>query len=101
VRFLVHVAVDFPDELRAPDNPRRHELLAAELERGLELRRNGTIEAIWRVPGGLRNVGIWRVEGPTELDEVISSLPLASWLRVEVTALADHPIEQALGRGGD
>ena len=101
MRFLVHVAVDFPDELRDPDDPRRQELLAAELERGLELRRNGTIEAIWRVPGGLHNVGIWRVDGPTELDEAISSLPLASWLRVEVTALADHPIERALGRGGD
>jgi muconolactone D-isomerase len=97
MRFLVDVVVDFPAELRDPANPRRHELLAKELERGLELRRAGKIERIWRVPGALRNVGIWQAEDATELHDLIASLPLFPWLGVTVTSLATHPIERELG----
>jgi muconolactone D-isomerase len=93
VRFLVEIRVKLPFELLDPEGARRRELLAAELERGVELRRNGTIEHIWRVPGQLRNVGIWQAADATELHEAICSLPLAPWLRVKVTPLADHPIE--------
>lgn len=96
MRFLVEITVELPPELRDPESERRASLLAAELERGVELRRAGTIESIWRVPGELRNVGIWQAADATELDEAISSLPLANWLRVEVTPLAQHPIERKL-----
>lgn len=93
MRFLVEITIDLPAELRDPSSQRRAELLAAELGRGAELRRAGTIESIWRVPGELRNVGIWRAADATELHEALSSLPLAGWMRVGVTALADHPVE--------
>ena len=43
--------------------PSASALRAAELERGRELRQAGSIEAIWRIPGGLRNVGIWQRRG--------------------------------------
>ena len=94
MRFLVEITVELPAELRDPRSERRAELIAAELERGVELRRAGTIESIWRVPGQLRNVGVWRAADATELDEAIASLPLASYLRVAVTPLALHPIER-------
>ncbi len=93
MRFLVEIAVDLPAELREPRSERRAELLGAELERGVELRLAGTIEWIARVPGELRNVGVWNVPDPSELHDALSSLPLASWMRVEVKALADHPVE--------
>ncbi len=98
MRFLVEITVELPEELRAPDSERRAELLRAELERGVELRRAGTIESIWRVPGGLRNVGVWNAADATGLHEAISSLPLANFLRVMVTPLAEHPIEREVGR---
>ena len=94
MRFLVEITVELPPGLRDPANERRAELLAAELERGVELRRAGTIAAIWRVPGQLQNVGLWEAEDATELHEAITSLPLASYLRVDVTPLAEHPIER-------
>jgi muconolactone D-isomerase len=97
MRFLVEVRVDFPPELREPDSERRRELLASELRRGIELRGAGAIEAIWRVPGGLHNVGIWNAEDATELHELISSLPLYPWIRTTVTPLAEHPIERETG----
>jgi muconolactone D-isomerase len=93
MRFLVEITVDLPAELRDPQSDRRTELLAAELARGVELRRAGTIEWIGRVPGELRNVGIWNAVDAASLHEALVSLPLATWMRVDVTALADHPVE--------
>jgi muconolactone D-isomerase len=88
VKFLVQIEVQLPPTLA--DEERRR-LLDAELQRGRELLAAGRIESIWRVPGGLRNVGIWDAEDATALHELLSSLPLYRWLRAEVTALAEHP----------
>jgi len=98
MRFLVEIAVEFSPELRDPENPRRAELLARELERGVELRRAGSIERIWRVPGGLRNVGIWVAADATELHGLIASLPLYPWIKATVTPLAEHPVEREAAR---
>ena len=91
MQFLVQIEVRLPYGL--PDSERER-LRAAELERGRELRQAGSIEAIWRIPGGLRNVGIWQAEDATELDELIASLPLFPFITAEVTALAQHPIDR-------
>jgi muconolactone D-isomerase len=90
VEFLVEIEVLLP-----PDMPedQRAELAAAEDARGRELRRQGVIQRIWRVPGGLRNVGIWEAHDATDLHEAISGLPLYPWIHAEVTALARHPLE--------
>jgi muconolactone D-isomerase len=93
VKFLVEIEVQLPGAM--PDDERER-LLAAELERGRELVEAGAIWAIWRVPGGLRNVGVWEAPDATALHELIASLPLYRWLRSDVTPLADHP----LGRFG-
>ena len=74
----------------------RAQLLEAELERGRELVDAGVIRAIWRVPGALRNVGVWEAADATELHEHVTSLPLFPWLTAEVTALADHPLQPFL-----
>jgi muconolactone D-isomerase len=96
MRFLVEITVELPPDLRDPESERRARLLEAELARGLELRRTGTIEAIWRIPGELRNVGVWRAADATELHEAIVSLPLSAWFRVKVTPLAEHPVEREM-----
>lgn len=86
-RFLVQITVDLPPEMPADE---RTALLERERERGFELKREGTIQDIWRLPGRLANVGVWRAESATALHEAIASLPVWPWTRVEVTALADH-----------
>jgi muconolactone D-isomerase len=98
MRFLVEITVELPADLREPQSERRARLLAAELERGVELKRAGVIESIWRVPGGLRNVGVWQAADATELHDAIRSLPCAEYLRAEVTPLAEHPIEREVAR---
>jgi muconolactone D-isomerase len=98
VQFLVEIEVRLPPTLPQDE---RERLLAAELERGVALRRAGSIEGIWRIPGALRNVGIWQASDATELHELISSLPLYPWITAKVTALAEHPIERHLRSSED
>ena len=92
--MLFHVAIEvaLPPDL---DPERRAALLAAELERGVALYRAGAIRHIWRIPGALRNVGIWEADDATDLHTQIASLPLFAYAGVEVTALAEHPVEVA------
>jgi muconolactone D-isomerase len=93
LKFLVQIEVTLPPALSQSD---RAELLAAELERGRELVKAGAIYAIWRIPGGLRNVGVWEAADATDLHSQITSLPLFPWLTAEVTALAEHPLQRFL-----
>jgi muconolactone D-isomerase len=93
LKFLVEIDVRLPGSMAEPE---RAELLEAELERGRELVEAGVIRAIWRIPGALRNVGIWDAADATELHEHLTSLPLFGWLTAEVTPLADHPLRRFL-----
>lgn len=92
MEFHVAITIRLPGDLTVE---RRAELLAAELERGRQLRAEGTIERIWRVPGGLRNVGIWHGADAGALHDAIASLPCYPWLEADVIALAPHPVEGA------
>lgn len=89
--YLVRIHVDLPPSMPSEEVAR---LVRAERERGRELVASGAIQRIWRLPGGMRNVGVWRAGGATELHELIMSLPLARWCTVTVEALATHPLEQ-------
>ena len=91
MEFLVQIRVDLPAAMEAEE---RQQLRSAELKRGRELVANGTIKAIWRVPGGIRNAGIWEAEDATALQACFESLPLYPWLTAEVTPLAVHPLSQ-------
>lgn len=90
VNFLVRIDVRLPAMLGEAE---RGELLRAELVRGRELKEAGHIVSIWRLPGGLRNVGVWEARDATELHELLASLPLYPYLESEVTALAVHPLD--------
>jgi muconolactone D-isomerase len=92
VDFLVQIVVRLPPDMPTEE---RSELLAAELERGLELKAAGTIQRIWRVPGALRNAAIWRARDADELHDAIASLPCFPWFEATVTPLAQHPVERA------
>lgn len=90
MEFLVRIEVSLPPQM---PGQQRSELLEAERARGRQLRASGAIQRIWRVPGGLRNVGIWEAEDASALHELLEGLPLYPWLDAEVTALARHPLE--------
>ncbi|MCU1682320.1 MAG: Muconolactone delta-isomerase [Amycolatopsis sp.] len=87
--FLVELETRLPPEMPAPD---RKSLLARELVHGRELRASGVIDAIWRLPGRLANVGVWRAPDANALHEAIAGLPAWPWMTVTVTVLAEHPL---------
>lgn len=92
MKFLVKIEVDLPPSLSAEE---RDALLSAELARGRELKGAGSIVGIWRIPGGLRNVGIWEAADASELHDLLVSLPLFPYIAADVVPLATHPIDGA------
>ena len=88
--FLVRIHVKLPPTMAAGEI---EQLVAAERVRGRELVAAGAIQRIWRLPGSMRNVGVWRAEDATALHELIVSLPLSRWIEVDVEPLATHPLE--------
>jgi muconolactone D-isomerase len=90
VDFLVDITVRIPADL---DPERRQELIAAERDRGRELVDSGAIQHIWRIPGALRNVSVWRAADATELHALLTSLPSYPYTTIAVTPLAEHPLK--------
>jgi muconolactone D-isomerase len=90
MEFLVHIEIHLP-----PDMPgdRRAALLEAEARRGRELMESGMLARIWRVPGRLANLSLYRAEDATAVHEAVTSLPLWPWMDVRVEPLAIHPLE--------
>jgi muconolactone D-isomerase len=89
--FLVEIETTLPTDMEPEELER---LFAAERERAQELRAAGTMHRIWRVPGRLANVAIWKAADAGELHDALMSLPMSPFVDVKVRALAPHPLEQ-------
>jgi muconolactone D-isomerase len=88
--MLFHVRIDvrIPHEM----NPEKlTELSAREHERAKELQLQRKWLHLWRVAGKYANISIFDVESPSELHEILSSLPLFPFMQVDVAALCHHP----------
>jgi muconolactone D-isomerase len=86
--FQVQMDVRLPPDLDPAELDR---INAAEHERAAEIQEAGKWPHLWRVAGRFANVSIFDVDGPDELHELVSSLPLYPYMDVQVTALARHP----------
>lgn len=90
MEFLVRIEQDIPPDI---DPELLASVKAAEGVRGAQLVAEGKLERIWRIPGRRAVYGLYDVEGPDELHEVLSSLPLFPWMDMEVTALGSHALD--------
>jgi len=71
-----------------------NELRAAEAVRAAELAQAGHLVRLWRPPLGpseCRSIGLFRAKDEAELREVLDSLPLHIWMKVNITPLTPHP----------
>lgn len=84
VRWDFSRLYDLPEEERAA-------LMAGERSRGQELRSQGVIRQLWRIPNTRTNIGIWSAADADALEEAFASLPLRPYSHIEVTALATYP----------
>lgn len=91
MEFLVSINVEVPQDFPASSF---EQLLIRERLRGQELKAQGSIERIWRVPGTRNNVGIWKAEDASELHSLLSSLPIFAFMKIEIVPLAVHPLEE-------
>jgi muconolactone D-isomerase len=86
--FHVNMNVRIPHDA---DPEHVKQLNALEHERAKELQEQGKWLHLWRVAGKFSNISVFDVENPAELHEILSSLPLYTFMDVEVTALCRHP----------
>jgi muconolactone D-isomerase len=86
--FHVHMDVRIPPGI---DSEKIKQLGALEHERARELQLQGKWLHLWRVVGKFANVSVFDVESPTELHDILNSLPLYPFMEIEVTALCRHP----------
>jgi muconolactone delta-isomerase len=76
------------------------DMRAREAGRAGELAAQGALVRLWRpplAPGEWRSWGLFRAEGPVELEQVLSSMPLRAWRVDTVTPLSVHPNDPELG----
>ena len=90
MEFLVRIEQDIPPDI---DPDLLASVKAAEAERGAQLVADGKLQRIWRIPGRRAVYGLYEVEGPDELHEVLSSLPLFPWMDMDVTPLGSHALD--------
>lgn len=86
--YCVRMEVNIPHDL---DPAAVQSLKEREKARAIELQKQGKFVHLWRVVGQYANVSIFDCDSNDELHEVLGSLPLFPYLRIEVTPLARHP----------
>jgi muconolactone D-isomerase len=91
MEFLVRT-----ENLLPPDTPdeTREQLRKAERERAQQLRADGILKRLWRVPGRNATIGLYEADDPAQLHDALTSLPMWKWMDVTVEALATHPQER-------
>ncbi|GAA1607668.1 MULTISPECIES: muconolactone Delta-isomerase [Kribbella] len=84
VRMDVHLPPDLDPDARAT-------LLARERDRAVELQQSGVWPELWRIVGEYANISIFDVSSNDDLHDILSSLPLFPYMKIQVTPLAQHP----------
>lgn len=90
MEFLVRFEINQPESM-TPDE--RERLRVIERARAMELREQGVLKRLWRIPGRRAVVGLWETSDATALHEALASLPMFPWMDVDVEPLATHPQE--------
>ena len=86
--FQVEMDVRLPHDMPAEG---ADELKRVEKARCQQLMRDGTWRHLWRIAGRYANVSIFDVASHDELHDILTSLPLFSFMAIKVTALCRHP----------
>jgi muconolactone D-isomerase len=86
--FQVQITIRVPHDA---DKEMIKALSAAEVELAKKLQREGKWRHIWRVPGKWANISIFDVNDAEELDQLLHSLPLFPYMKLNILALCRHP----------
>ncbi len=64
---------------------------AGEAHRTRELAGQGHLLRVWKLPGEGRVLGLYRARDAAQMQVILESLPLYSWMDVQTTPLSPHP----------
>lgn len=92
MQFVVDIRPSLP-----PEWSKGHltAMLQSETDAAIALIEGGVLLRIDRVVGRGGNISIWETESLEALDRALTSLPLAPWLRFEVTPVVKHRVQIA------
>ncbi len=99
MEFLVDMVTTVPD---GTTDAEVDAMRAREAARARELAAQGHLLRLWRPPlaaGEWRTWGLFQAADPTELENVLSSMPLRVWRHDTVTPLTAHPSDPGPGSG--
>jgi muconolactone delta-isomerase len=99
VEFLTTFTVTIP---HGADDEVVHDLTTREAQRAHQLARQGKLVRLWALPaepGTSRALGLWRAQNLSELQAILTSLPLDPWMTTQTTPLTEHPNDPATAVG--
>jgi muconolactone D-isomerase len=97
MEFLVEFDVNIPHGTPESEVKDREN---AEASAAAKLVDEGNLVRLWKLPvapGETKTVGLYRADTETQLDGLLSALPLYEWMKVTVTRLEPHPNDPAPG----
>lgn len=83
VEMDVHIPETWSEEKLA-------DVVAREKECSQKWQSSGKWKYLWRVAGRYSNISVLEVDGPDELHQIISSLPLFPYMTIKVTSVCKH-----------
>jgi muconolactone delta-isomerase len=91
--FLSHITINIPEGMPAEAVK---DAEASEAARANELAQRGNLERLWVLPGPMRSLALWRAWNATDMEAILRSLPMDSWLTTQITPLTPHPSDPAV-----
>jgi muconolactone D-isomerase len=91
LEYLVDFTIHIPDGTPPTDVDQRAQ---AEADRVGVLATEGHVLRVWRPQpddGRWRAIGLYRADDEAELNAILETLPLFTWMTIEVRPLAPHP----------
>jgi muconolactone D-isomerase len=86
--YMLQMTVNIPP---GQDEKKFEALKSEEKAYVQRLQREGKWKHIWRVTGRFANVSILDVESHDELHDILTAMPLWSYIDIQVTPLSQHP----------
>ena len=95
MEFLVEFEIKIPEGTTESEVNDRED---AEAEAVATLAEEGHLVRVWKLPvesGETSVLGLYCAGSETELEGLLSGLPLHEWMKVTITALKPHPNDPA------
>jgi muconolactone delta-isomerase len=91
--FLVTFSLAVP-----PGTPEQRvaDTTAREAQAARDLAGQGHLLRLWTLPGAGRSLGLWQARDAAQMQAILESLPLDSWMTVGTTPLSRHPSDPAI-----